>query len=591
MLSINKENMQDTLRIWRSPKSAFGHFTAVLNSSQEETVTALDAYSDEELAKIAKSGFNAIWVHANLNQVVRTRVFPELGKDAELHQQRINALIERAQPHNLKVILFCQPGRAIPCQNEFWQHHPDVAGQRETLQGCTGEDIHLYSLCTSTEKVKKYLYQAAAELAGKVPKLGGIIMITASELPSHCWGRRGNIMLADGNFAYAAMECPRCAQRKPEAVVNEVIQLMRDGIRSVSAAWKIIAWNWSWSFYLPPPCTDIIAALPKDVTLMVDFERGGRKIIAGKERVMDEYSLGFAGPSEQFMRSLEVARDNHIPVMAKLQFGTTHEMATVPNIPVLGNVYAKATAVRQLQLSGFMGCWNFGNMITANTAGFNAFLAGRLPEERDEALQAFAAEYFPGCNAAQVTTAWLTFGTAMDSYPFSTPFLYSGPPNFAFILPMQPAPLTEKTVGRSWLDDERGDNMSSAISGYTIEEIIACLEQLTKTWTDGLTMLREALAGCTHPHITEELNTATVCCRAFRSAANFCKVFRLRRQWNDKLLPEYRAIISDEMDNLLKVLPLVQADKRFGYHIEAHAYQYDADGIAAKISELKRQLA
>ena len=584
--------MNDTIRIWRSPASAFGHFMTVPDPWQEESVTALDAYTDQELARISSSGFNAIWVHANLNHVVRTKVFPELGPHAELHQQRLNALVERAQRYGIKVFIYCQPPRSIPRKDAFWDHHPDVAGQIEKFPGDHGEEIDLQALCTSTDKVKTYLYQAAAELAAKVPGAGGLIMITASEYPSHCWARRGHIMLADGNFAQAEMECPRCAQRKPQNVVNEVIQLIRDGVRSVSADWKIIAWNWSWSFYIPPPCAEIIAALPKDVILQADFERGGRRMIAGKERIMDEYSLGFAGPSEQFMDSFNVARENNVQIMTKLQFGTTHEMATVPNLPVMGNVFDKANAVRNLKLAGFMGCWNFGNMITANTAGFNAFLSGKLPEKKEDALRVFAAEYFPGANADGIVNAWAKFCKAMGCYPFSVPFLYAGPANFAFILPMQPAPLTDKKVGRSWLMDERGDNMSNAIFGYDIEEIIAGFEQLTVIWAEGLKIFRDAVAACTHhQHAKEELNTATVCYHAFRSIANFCKVYRMRSQWDNSMLPAYQAIIRDELENLQAVLPVLQQDSRFGYHIEARGYQYDAAGVAQKIDNLKQQLS
>lgn len=579
--------MHETIRIWRSPLSAFGHFLRRPNSWQEETVTALDAYADSELARIAASGFNAIWVHGNLNHVVRTAIFPELGPDARLHQQRLNALVERAGRHGLQVFLFCQPPRAIPIEDAFWRHHPNVAGQAETV---VNEDHHVFevlSLCTSMEDVKHYLYQAAAELARNVPRLGGLILITASEYPAHCWSRRGRIMQGDGSFADAAMECPRCARRKPEAVVSEVIQLVRDGVRSASADWTILVWNWSWSFYLAAPCGEIIAALPKDVVLLVDFERGGRKVIAGKERIIDEYSLAYAGPSQQFTASLDIARHHGIPVMAKLQFGTTHELGTVPNLPVLGNVFAKADAVRTLGLAGFMGCWNFGNMVSANTAGFNAFLSGELPARRDEALRAFASQYFPGCEPGAVCDAWLTFGEAMDHYPFSIPFLYSGPTNFAFILPLQRGPLVGKPLGPSHLLHERGDDMSSAVVDFSIEEIIAGLDRLAQLWSGGLQAFKAALQACQDVHAREELDTATVCWHAFRSAAHFCRVYRLRRQWNAAMLPEYHAIIRDELNNLRDVLPILRRDSRFGYHIEAHGYQYDADGVAAKIRALE----
>ena len=579
--------MLETIRIWRSSNSAFGHFLRHADPWREETVTALDAYTDAELARIAASGFNAIWVHGNLNHVVRTAALPELGADAELHQQRLNCLVERAGRHGIKVYLYCQPPRGIPRGDAFWGRHADAAGQSETVCDEANQNIEVLSLCTSTDIVKRYLYQAAAELAGKVPGLGGLILITASEYPAHCWSRRFPAIQADGSYSENAPACPRCARRRPEAVVSEIVKLVRDGVRSVSSDWKIIVWNWSWTIFLPAPCGAIIEALPRDVILMVDFERGGRKLIAGKERVIDEYSLAYAGPSEQFRESLAVARARGIPVMAKLQFGTTHELATVPNLPVLGSVFAKADAVRTLGLAGFMGCWNFGNMITANTAGFNAFLSGGLPGRREEALRAFAAQYFPGCQPSGVAGAWLRFGEAMDHYPFTIPFLYYGPANFAFILPLQPGPLTGRKVGRSWLLDQRGDDMADAVVDYSIDEIAAGFEAMAKRWSEGLAELRAALHPCQDGRAREELDTAAVCGHAFRSTANFSKVYRLRRQWSDLMLPEYREIVRDELGNLREVLPVLRRDPRFGYHIEAHGFQYDADGVAAKIASLR----
>jgi len=578
--------MNDTIRIWRSPSSAFGCFLRGSDPDKEETGTAVNAYTDAELAMIAASGFNAIWVHGNLNNVVRTEVFPELGADAEIHQQRLNTLIDRARRHGIDVYMYCQPPRGIHSDAPFWKHHPEVAGQAESFTDEHGNEVKVLSLCTSHPDVKRYLHQSAAELAKRVPGLGGVIMITASEYPSHCWARRGRIMGADGNFYHAPMECPSCAQRRPETVVSEIIQLVRDGIRSVSHDMKVIAWNWSWTFYVPSPCEEVIAALPKDVMLLVDFERGGRKNILGKQRIIDEYSLGFAGPSEQFIKSFEAAQKCGLKVMAKLQFGTTHELATVPNIPVLGNVFAKADAVRRMGLTGFMGCWNFGNMITANTAGFNAFLSGRLPTCRKDALQSFAAEYFTGCDPVGVADAWIKFGEAMDCYPFSIPFLYSGPANFSFILPLEPGPLTSKPVGRSWLLDERGDDMGAALGDYTIEEVIAGFEQLAALWREGMETFCTASGGS--DHAGAENNTVKVCYHMFRSIANFCKVYRLRKNWSENMLPEYREIIADELDNLQSVLPILETDKRFGYHIEAHGYQYDAAGIRRKIEYLQK---
>jgi hypothetical protein len=64
----------------------------------------------------------------------------------------------------------------------------------------------------------------------------------------------------------------------------------------------------------------------------------------------------------------------------------------------------------------------------------------------------------------------------------------------------------------------------------------------------------------------------------------------LRSQWENCLLPEYYTIIRDELENLQTVLPVLQQDARFGYHIEAHGYQYDAPGVVSKIENLQHQL-
>jgi hypothetical protein len=582
---------RDTLRIWRSAKSWFGPFEREPDPWKMETVTALDAYTDEILAGIAGAGFNAVWVHGDFNHVVRTTVLPELGRNADLHQERMNELVRRAKRHGVRIMMYVQPLRALPRESDFWKAHPDLAGQPEVMVGDDGEEVELWSLCPSTETIRRFLVEASAELARKVPGLGGLIMITASEYPAHCWARRGHIMLSDGSRAMAEMECPRCRGRNPSEVVVEILHKIRDGVRSVRADMPIIAWNWSWSFYEPIPCAGIINELPRDVILMADFERGGHKVIHGKDTVIDEYSLGFAGPSRQFTESYDLARHRGLEVMAKLQFGTTHELATVPNLPVLGNVVAKAQAVRRLGLAGFMGCWNIGNSLSANTTIFNAALAGHLPEEIPAALAAFAAEYFPGCDASKAAAAWQAFAGAMDHYPFSTVFVYSGPANFSFLLPVQPGPLSGKSMGRSWMLDERGDDFGPALVGTTVDETLERLEALATIWANAMPGYREALRnGEAGPHAAEELRTAEICGLTFRSLWNHLRIYRLRKAWSPASGAEYFGLVRAELEVLRAALPILLADPRFGYHSEARGYQYDADRVAHQIAILESQV-
>jgi hypothetical protein len=586
------------IKIWRSPYTVFGENSTHPNDLLDETVTADAVYTDEVLTGIARSGFNGIWVHGLLHHIVTEELFPELGCNATIHQGKLRHLIERAAKYDIKVYIYMQPPRALPLENkEFWEKHADVAGQVEEITGDgDAESFKVRSMCTSTAKVQNYLKNATSQLAESLPNLGGVILITASEYPAHCVARRGRVLGALGEIENLPVDCPRCAERRSEDIVVEVIQLIRDGIRTVSDSIEIIAWNWSWSFYVDAPCEEIISQLPKDVILMAGFERGGKKDILGhKNAVVDEYSISYAGPSEQCIESFELARKYGLRCFAKLQFGTTHELATVPNLPLIGNLFKKATYLKQNKMAGFMGCWNFGNMITANTAAFNWFLSSMTeapaPSKKDSAgasvilraLQRFADNYFPGCDSAKVANSWLIFAEAMNNYPFCIPYLYAGPTNYALGFISHPAPLNSKSAGRSWLMDERGDDLSGAIGDFSLDEIITGFNLIAIKWHEGVELLKLALADTDSEHATAEIANAEVCGAAFRSTWNLFRIYKLRLDWNETKLSEYNKISKNELDNLKHVLPYIEHDKRFGYHSEAHGYMFNAEMIRQKI--------
>lgn len=76
-------------KIWRSPYSHYaGAASNHPDEMTDETITANLIYTDAELAGIAKSGFNAIWVHGLLHHMIRVSPFPELGKNEEAHLKK-----------------------------------------------------------------------------------------------------------------------------------------------------------------------------------------------------------------------------------------------------------------------------------------------------------------------------------------------------------------------------------------------------------------------------------------------------------------------------------------------------------------------
>jgi hypothetical protein len=584
----------DTIRIWRSPYSPFGQRTRIEIDSEAETVIAEQAYTDEELAGIAGEGFNAIWVHGLLHQLVNSPILPELGQNSELHLTAMRKLIVRAATHGLKVFIYMQPPRALPTDHPFWNTHPEVGGHTEERlpsDDSTPGTIDFRCFCTSQPIVKQYLRDASERLASSLPDLGGIIMITASEYSSHCVARCGNTLGAMGETIIVKTTCPRCAEREPADIISEIITLMRDGIRAASNKMAILAWNWSWTFYYDIPCREIIEKLPKDVILMLGFERGGYQDYCGRKNAeVNEYSISFAGPSAQCIQAHKVATELGLRTAVKLQFGTTHELASVINLPLISNIFKKADFMRKNNMTGFMGCWNFGNMLSANSTGFNYFFSEAAPDNEVEALQTFAADYMPGCDSAGVMTAWYSFAEAMVNYPFCIPFLYGGPTNYSLAYIPHPAPLNNISAGRAWLNDKRGDDLKDCLADFTLDEVIAGFDKLTVGWTEGVKLFEQSLAGCNGEHAVTELANAKVCGAAFHSTLNTFKFYRLRLDWSEEKMNEYSKIAEDEIALLEEIKPVVASDSRLGYHSEAHAYMFSETLIQKKINELKAQI-
>ena len=235
---------ENQYRIWRSPYSRFGGLNSLRpDDTTDETVTAVDCYTDDVLREIAENGFNAIWLHSVLANITHLDIFPEFGKHAELHIRNLSTLISRAAKYGIRVFLYFQPVRSVAAENrEFWNRHSECAGQREkateqVLDANKDQLIDMICLCTSVPAVKQWIADASAQLAEKLPELGGVILITASEYPGHCYSHRRK---KDATPWTPLIECPRCREREPWEVAAELVNLVHDGIRRHSDRIELI---------------------------------------------------------------------------------------------------------------------------------------------------------------------------------------------------------------------------------------------------------------------------------------------------------------------------------------------------------------
>ncbi|MBR4076174.1 MAG: hypothetical protein IKK25_04855, partial [Lentisphaeria bacterium] len=388
----------DEIRIWRSPLARYDHDPDAWNKNNGETTRWREAYSDKVLSDIAANGYNGIWLGVHFHNMVFREEFPELGIYAQIHQQSVRELIEHTAKFGIKVYLMLQVPRGIDDdRREFWDHHRECAGAVDPLGKEWGfkngrEITFMRSLCTSVPKVRSYIRNGFADLTVKLPDLGGFIIISASEFSAHCCTR----------LQKPEHTCPRCAAAGADKVISNLLNDIYDGVRSASQTVQVIAWDWSWSFV-----TDrkkIIDALPQGICYMSDTDRGDYLNILGRLHHIDEYSLMLRRVAKDFAETSEYALSRGLRCIPKAQCGTTHELNTVPNLPLIANLHAKAAWFNKHDCGSFLGCWNFGNMQSANTAAFNFFLNRRELTDTDEALTAFAEYYFPGCDSSAART-------------------------------------------------------------------------------------------------------------------------------------------------------------------------------------------
>jgi hypothetical protein len=465
------------------------------------------------------------------------------------------------------------------------------------------------SLCTSQSQVRDYMRQAINNLFDETPGLGGVILITASEYHTHCWSHQVLRSLNDGFTTVSGrpLGCPRCRDREPAEVLSELITIWRDAAEESTPKTRVLCWNWSWSMWYPEPQAEVYQSLPEGVEILADFDRGSKIVRRGRELDIDEYSLSVVGPSDRFTGSSDAARKRGFTVHAKLQLGTTHEIATVPNLPLIEQLHGKFVQMTRRGVSGFMGTWNFGCSLTLNTAALRLYLQNpESYESCDRFMRDLATAYFGDVDPDTVRSSWRLFGQAFQNYPFSIKLLYWSPinyaPSYVFWGRYEARPMGMSCYEHAW-----GDRLDDSIpQGMTAAMMAEDLEAVVSTWEEGLEHYNRALSKQTadttyDQRRREEANCARMIALQLGSAANIYRyhAWRMKRIEALGLTPPCDVPMADEASAILRreralaaeAIELCRNDTRLGYHQESHAVFYDQTSIARKVAALDGALA
>ncbi len=603
--------------------------------SHAELESANRVYTDHYLASAADQGFDSVWVHVVLRETVSSGFFP---KPDPRQLALLNRLVEKAAKHGLKVIVYlCEP-RGLHADSPFWLKHPEAKG-RAMMCSIDNEEwagIH-YGFCTSVPSVREFIEESCYNLFKKTPGLGGAFCITASEFYTHCFSHYSYTHFQREPFIrnYArspiwqpknwkdnyvdtiyklhhlldeSWTCPRCIRRNPSDVVAELITAINRGVKAASTSADVIAWSWAWGIVEPHPQQRLINRLPKDVILLTDWETcgDGQKNVAGKKYPVNEYSLSYIGPCNRFLKHLQIAKSRGMKVMAKLQLASTHELASVPYIPVPFNVAEKMSGLRKHDVNGFLGCWNMGGELSPMTR-----LAGKMSTvpllSPIQALRETAVEEFGESVSDDVLNAWKFFSDGWKEYPMSCAFTWNSPISYApaFFFPIEvPDQPAVCTFGHTPLPrDPKGHlNVTSYYlpnwtAPFGTERTGKALTLLLNKWEQGLAIMGNVTRQ--HPANSKlliEFNLASHIALSVKSTINVLRFYTLlptlkaAGKTRSKIIGELKSILEDEIEIARQDMPLLLADPRLGYHPEAHIRHFTCEDLEYKIKYVQQTI-
>ena len=551
-------------------------------------------YSDAYLARLAHQGYNGIWLHQRLRDLVPMELFGAPSDGADHRLEKLKDLIERASRYGIGVYFYLNEPRALSADDPFYGEHPGAKGHVCDRNVMEGEGAYA-ALCTSDAAVRKSLVEGPAALFHAAPGLAGVIVITMSEHVTHCWSHLSKVR---GDVP----ACARCADRDPAQVVAEVVNLIAEGVHSVAEEAQVIAWTWSWDGAEEVPHAKIMRALRDDVVVMGDFERG-QWIKQRKRRwFADEYMLSVPGPTEDFRRKRRLARELGRPIYAKVQIANTHELVTTPYTPVPFKLVEKFTNMKASGVTGYMGCWIFGNYPSIMTEIAGRYSWEPLPERPERFLTALAAKTYGVQGASDAVAAWKRMSRAFSNYPFSQHLVYFGPMNYTCVYPFK---FTSEGIGSPiscYKPTSIGDTLDWAKLGLDAPDeadfIREQFEILVSGWREGLSYLERALAqapDALKQRAARDYGVAEATMLHLDSTTHIIRFLRARDRLatgadRQAAVADMKAAMEKELANRGRLLELVRRDSRIGFHSEG-GYFYRPETIEAAIAALEKQLA
>lgn len=541
--------------------------------SIDELYDDVDYYPENYLQRLVHDGSNALWIYVNFNELLKSPVVTEFGRESERRLRKLSRVVEKCKNYGIKIyVLGCEP---MGLSGELAEKYSDMLG----AEGWGGRTI-----CPRTERGRAHIVGMVKELFSRVPDLGGFISITAGELATSC----------------ASMDswcdCPRCSRYPRGENVAYTTELIKGAMREVGSSGDFISFSYGHRYWNFNDITDYVKAAPKDVMLLQNFDDFGFVEQLGKTRLSIDYWLSYDGPSYLFKHTAGSTKKYGKHLFAKMQICNSHEIASVPCIPVPGILYNKYKAAYELGVEGIMQCWYFGNYpsLMSRAAGELSFFDDF--SSKREFLLRLAARLYGKSRAEAIANAFECFEKSYTQYPVNAMFSYYGPMHDGVCWELSLLP-KDKPLPESWMSTDRpdGDRIYEATNAaHTLGEVLTLTDAMCREWNEGV----KYLSGITE---IDELSTlAEALMTMLSSGRNILEFYKLRERLGfiaygqkenaDDLLSRMREIVIEEIQNSEKISALCEKNAKLGYHSEAEGFKFFPKKCAFRIDRLKALL-
>ena len=566
------EKGERTFRHWLGNRISRCFFGPIKRAPffRDELMDEMDYYPDEYLNRLAGEGVNGLWLTIAFRDLCRTSFCPP-SPDRERRLAKLRDTVSRCLRYGIRTWAFCIEPTGLFPGDILLEKHPELKG---------APTWDRFAFCPSTESGRQYIYESVKDLFTQVPKLGGILNISYGERPTTC--------LSSANVVNESpVKCPRCAAVPKWEILFRSLSAMRSGMPESA---QLISW-----LYMARPTSRsewvfrIAEHTPENVILQYNLESNGTKMQLGKPRKGGDYWLSYTGPSQDFREIAGRAAKAGTALSAKIQVGCSHEVATVPFVPVPGLLYRKYREMKLCGVSSVMQCWYFGNYpgLMNRAAGMLAREDFANSDEDDFLVRLARPEW--GEKAPAVAAAWKMLGDAYENYPLYNLMQYYGPMHSGVIWPLFPE-VALKPLAPTWKPDfgYSGDVIGECLGNHTLEEAVILTRRMADGWEKGLKLWQSCGS---HP----DIGVAEALSIQFRSASDILNFYLLREKLIAGIRPAatldaMEEIVRREIGNSERLIPLCKADSRLGFHSEAESHQYDPDRLHWRISQLKNLL-